>query len=229
MILPLAIYERRLSEPVLDMKILSKRNVIIANLIYVSFGLVSGIALLALVYAFELPAPSGFGISIIGVGVYLLPLIVIIPIVALSVSRFITKYGVKLFLYLSAAFMAIAFLLLSTYSIPLQIEAYLTIYAIGGGLLSVSVQTFLAFSIPKSEMALGISLTTSFRYIGQTLGTAIAGVILSVFIASYTVAGHVLTLPTRASFHYSFLISAVCFVVIGVISIFAREVTKTGT
>jgi MFS family permease len=226
MILPLYIYERRLPEPVLDSKLLGQRNVMIANLIFLSFGLVSGIALLALVYAFELPAPSGFGISIIGVGIYLLPLIIIIPIVAMSVGRFIPKYGVKPFLYLSSIFVTAGFLLLSTYSSALQIEAYLMVYAVGGGLMSVSLQTFLVFSISKNDMALGISLTTSFRYIGQTLGTALAGVLLSVFVTTYSVSNHVLVFPTRSGIHYGFLISAISFIVIGLLSIFAREVIK---
>ncbi|MEM3845118.1 MAG: MFS transporter [Candidatus Parvarchaeota archaeon] len=228
MMFPLALYERRLSEPVLDLGLLGQRNVMIANLIFVAFGLVSGIAFLALVYAFELPAPSGFGVSIIEAGIYLLPLIVIIPIVAITVGKFVPKYGVKPFLYLSFIFVTTAFLMLSTYTSTEQIELYLLVYAVGGGLMSVSLQSFLVFSISKSEMALGISLTTSFRYIGQTLGTAVAGIFLSVFVGTYSVSSHVLTLPTRAGIHYLFFISAILFIVMGVLSIFAREVIKIG-
>lgn len=227
MIIPLALYERGLSEPVLDLKLLGQRNVMIANLIFVSFGLVSGMALLDLVYAFELPAPSGFGISIFGVGLYLLPLMVIIPIVAITMGRFIPKYGVKPFLYLAAAFDIVGFLMLSTYTSPEQIEEYLMVYAVGGGLMSVSLQSFLVFSISPGEMASGISLTTSFRYIGQTFGTALVGVLLSILVSSYSVSGHLLTLPTRTAFHYCFLVSAISFMVIGLLSIFAREVIKT--
>ncbi len=51
--IPLALYERGVAEPVLDLKLLRQRNVMVANLLIVSFGLSSGIAFQALVYALE--------------------------------------------------------------------------------------------------------------------------------------------------------------------------------
>jgi hypothetical protein len=51
-----------------------------------------------------------------------------------------------------------------------------------------------------------------------------AGAILSTFVASYSVSGHVLSLPTRAAFHYCFDIAVVAFIAVGLLSIFAREV-----
>lgn len=221
---PLALYERRVAEPVLDLKLLGQRNVMIANLLIISFGLVSGIAFQALVYALELPSPSGFGIGITDVGLYLLPLIVIILPVAVGVGAAIPKYGVKPFLYIGSLLAAVSFVLLSTYTSPQQIEVYLMVYAFGGGMLTVSIQNLLVHSIAKSEMSLGTSLNTAFRYVGQTLGAPAAGAILSTFVASYSVSGHVLSLPTRAAFHYCFDISVVAFIAVGLLSIFAREV-----
>jgi MFS family permease len=223
-LVPLALYEKRLAEPVLDLKLLRQRNLMVANLLVVSFGLSTGIAFQTLVYAMELPPPSGFGISITEIGFYLLPLVVVILPVALMVGAAIPKYGVKPFLYLGAILATAGFLLLSTYTSPEQIEAYLIVYAFGGGMLSVSIQNLLVFSIEKSEMALGTSLNTDFKYIGQTLGATIAGVLLSTFVKSYTISGHLLSLPTRTAFQYCFYTSVVAFIVVGLLVIFAREV-----
>jgi MFS family permease len=223
-IVPLALYERGVAEPVLDLKLLRQRNVMVANLLIISFGLVSGIAFQALVYALELPSPSGFGISITDVGLYLLPLVVVILPVALGVAALIPRYGVKPFLYIGSVLVTIGFLLLSTYTSPVQIEVYLMVYAFGGGMVTVSIQNLLVLSIAKSEMSLGTSLNTAFRYVGQTLGAPAAGAILSTFVASYSVSGQVLSLPTRAAFHYCFYISVVAFIAVGLLSIFAREV-----
>jgi len=224
MIVPLALYERRLAEPVLDLKLLGQRNVMVANLVVVSFGLVSGIAFQSLVYALELPSPSGFGLSVVEVGLCLLPLVVIILPVAIAVGSAIPKYGVKPFLYLGSILVTAGFLLLSTYTSPGQIEVYLVVYAFGGGMISVAVQNLLVLSIAKSEMALGTSLNTAFKYIGQTLGAPVAGAFLSIFVMNYTVSGHVLTLPTRAAFQDCFYVATVAFIIVGLLSIFAREV-----
>ena len=222
--IPLALYERRLAEPVLDLKLLRQRNLMVANLLIVSYGLSLGIAFQTLVYAMELPPPSGFGIGITEIGVYLLPLVVIILPVALGVGAAIRKYGVKPFLYLGSVFAASAFLLLSTYTSAEQIEVYLIVYAFGSGMLTVSIQNLLVLSIRKSEMALGTALNTDFRYIGQSLGAPIAGAILSTFVRSYMISGHVLSLPTRTAFQYCFYTSVVAFMFVGLLVVFAREV-----
>ena len=96
----------------------------------------------------------------------------------------IPKYGVKPFLYLGSIFAAVGFLLLSTYTSVWQIAAYLTVYAFGGGMLTVSIQNLLVLSIEKSEMSLGTALNTDFRYIGMTVGAPIAGALLSTFANS---------------------------------------------
>jgi MFS family permease len=224
MIVPLALYERRLAEPVLDLKLLGQRNVMVANLLVVAAGLATGIAFQVLVYALELPTPSGFGFSVIEVGLLILPLVVIVLPVALGVGRAIPKRGVKPFLYLGSILAAVGFLLLSTYTSPVQIEAYLVVYAFGSGMITVAFQNLLVLSIAKSEMALGTSLNTAFKYIGQTLGAPVAGALLSIFVTNYTVSGQTLTLPTRAAFHDCFYVATIAFVVVGLLSILAREV-----
>jgi MFS family permease len=221
---PLVVYEKRISEPVLDLKLLRQRNVLIANMLVLFYGTSLGIAFQTLVYVLELPSPAGFGIEITSVGFYLLPLVVVLLPVALAVGTLIPKFGVKTFLFLGTVLAASGFLLLSTYKSAEQIEIYLMIYAFGSGMLSVSIQNLLVLSVQKSDMALGTSLNTAFRYIGQTLGAPIAGAFLSTFISSYTVSGQVLSLPTRAAFQYSFYTSVIAFTLVGLLAIFSREV-----
>jgi MFS family permease len=224
LMVPLVLYERRTAEPVLDLKLLKQRNIMIANLVVIFYGISLGIAFQTLVYALELPPPSGFGISITGVGLSLLPLVVIVLPVALGVGALISRFGVKPFLYVGTLLAAAGFFLLSTYKSPEQIVTYLMVYAFGSGMLTVSIQNLLVLSIQKSEMALGTSLNTAFRYIGQTLGAPIAGAILSTFVENYTISGHVLSLPARIAFQYCFYISVIAFIALGLLVIFSREV-----
>jgi MFS family permease len=224
MLVPLAFYERKPPEPVLDLKLMRQRNVMVSNTLIIAYGLSLGIAFQAIVYALELPPPSGFGISVTGVGLYLLPLVVVILPVALGVGAVMPRFGVKPFLYLGSLLAAAGFLLLSTYSAAGQLETYLIVYAFGSGMLTVSIQNLLVLSIAGSEMALGTSLNTAFRYVGQTLGAPVAGTILSIFVASYNLGGRTATLPTRAAFQYCFYVSVIAFLVVGVLSILSKEV-----
>ena len=224
MLVPLALYERRVPEPVLDLQLLSQRNVMAANLIIIFYGVSLGVAQQTLVYSLELPSPSGFGMSITQVGPYLLPLAVVILPMALAVGSLIPKHGVKPFLYLGSAFAMAGFLLLTTYKSPEQIEVYLIVYACGSGMLTVAIQNLLVLSLAKGEMALGTSLNTAFRYVGQTLGAPAAGAILSTFVASYTVGGNAVSLPTRAAFQYCFGVSVAAFLVLLLVSVLAKEV-----
>ncbi|SRR5208282_5157455 len=221
---PLAWYERRLVEPVLDLKLLRRRNILISNVIILVFGMSIYIVFQAFTYLMQLPAPSGFGLNIIETALSLLPLVVVALPVAYSVGVVIPRYGVKPFLYCGAALAVVGFLLLSMATSAVEVGAYLTVYAVGGGLMSVSVQNLLVLSLEKGEMGLGTSLNSSFRYIGQSLGAPVSGAILSTFVSTYVVAGHSLTLPTRDAFHYCFYAAAALLVVVGLTAILAREV-----
>lgn len=224
LLVPLGLYERRVAEPVLDLRLLRQRNVMAANLLIVAYGLSIGVAFQAFVYALELPRPSGFGVPITGVALYLLPLAVVLLPVALVVGVEIPTFGVKPFLYLGSALAATGFLLLTTYTSPQQIEVYLVVYAFGSGMLTVSIQNLLVLSIAKGEMALGTSLNTAFRYVGQSLGAPTAGALLTTFVTTYDVGGRATSLPSRAAFQYCFSLSVAAFVFVALVSTFAKEV-----
>jgi hypothetical protein len=61
---------------------------------------------------------------------------------------------------------------------------------------------------------------------GQSLGTPLAGALLSTYVASYTVGNYVLVLPTRAAFQYCFYADTFAWIVAGLLTIFAREVMR---
>jgi MFS family permease len=221
-LVPLAIYERGRSEPVFDLRLLRQRNVLIANTLVLVYGASIYIAFQAFTYLMQLPSPAGFGLSIFSTGIYLLPLIVILLPVALVVGSIIPKYGVKPFMYLGSVFSASGFLLLSLATTPLEAGACFAVYAVGSGMMSVALQNLLVLSLDKSEMGLGTSLNSSFRYIGQSIGAPVAGAILSTFVSS--AGDHSLLLPTRTAFQLCFYSAGLALLVVAVVSIFAKEV-----
>ncbi len=223
-LVPLTLYENRQKEPVFDLNLLRQRNVLLSNVITLAYGVAGYIAFQAITYLLELPRPGGYGLSLFQTGVALLPLVVVLLPVALAVGAVIPRYGVKPFLYLGGLFGVAGYLLLSVATSPPEVGAFLTVYAVGGGLVAVALQNLLVLSLEKSEMGLGTSLNTSFRYIGQSLGAPLAGAILTTYVAVQSANGHALQLPTRAAFQYCFYLAGAAFVAVGLVAILAREV-----
>ena len=223
-LVPLTLYERRRPEPVFDLHLLRQRNILIANLVVVLYGVSLYVAFQALTYYMQLPAPIGFGLSVFQTGLVLVPIIVVLLPVAIGVGTVIPRYGVKPFFYVGSVFAMAGFLLLSTAHSPELITGYLAVYAFGSGLLTVSIQNLLVLSVDPKEMGLGTSLNSSFRYIGQSLGAPIAGAILSTFVSVQTTGAYSFSFPSHTAFQVCFYLAAGLFLVLGVTAAFAREV-----
>jgi len=223
-LVPLAFYESRKAEPVFDLRLLRQRNILIANLLVVLFGTSLYVAFQAITYYMQLPGPVGFALSVFQTGLILIPIVVVLLPVALVVGTVIPKYGVKPFLYIGSFSATSGFLLLSTAHSPEMVTGFLAVYALGGGMLSVSIQNLLVLSIEPKEMGLGTSLNTSFRYIGQSLGAPIAGAILSTFVSVQTTGTYSFSLPSPTAFRVCFYLAAGMFIVLGLTAALAREV-----
>ena len=221
---PLVYYERRVLEPILNLKLLAIRNVMVSNIVGLTSGAALFLAFQAITFQLELTPPAGYGFDILTTGIYLIPLAVAILIVAIPVGRLTPKYGTKPFLYLGSMIGAVGFLLISTATSALQIAAFLCIASAGLGILLVATQNLLVLSIGRRQMGLATSLNTVFRNIGSSLGAPIAGSLMSTFVASYMILGHVISLPTKTAFQYAYYIAIVGFVISLVVSIFAQEV-----
>jgi MFS family permease len=223
-LLPLVLYERRVSEPILNLKLLAIRNVLVSNVVGLSSGAALFLAFQAITYKLELPPPSGFGFDILKTGLYLLPLAVAILVVAIPVGRMVGKYGAKPFLYAGCIIGALGFFLLSTATTPDQIVVYLVIASAGLSMLLVPSQNLLVLSVQRRQMGLATSLSTVFRNIGSSLGAPIAGSLLSTFVTSYVLDGQTFSLPTNTAFQYAYYIAVIGFAIALVVSFFGQEV-----
>jgi MFS family permease len=223
-LIPLVFYERRVLEPILNLKLLAMRNVMVSNVVGIASGAALFIAFQAITFRLELPPPAGYGFDILTTGLYLLPLAVAILLVAIPVGRLTPRYGVKPFLYLGCIVGAVGFYLISTATSAPLIAGYLVIASAGLGMLLVASQNLLVLSVKRREMGLTTSLNTVFRNIGSSLGAPIAGSLMSTFVVTYVVAGQTVSLPTDIAFHYAYYIAVAGFVVSLVIAMLAQEV-----
>jgi MFS family permease len=224
LLLPLIFYERRVLEPILNLKLLAIRNVMVSNVLAISSGTALFIAFQAVTFKLELPSPAGFNFDILTTGLYLLPLAVAILVVAIPVGRLTPTYGTKPFLYIGSILGALGFYLISTATTASLIAEYLIVASAGMGMLMVASQNLLVLSVKRREMGLTTSLNTVFRNIGSSLGAPVAGSLMSTFAVTYVIGGHAVSLPTATAFQYAYYIAMVGFLVSLVISLFAQEV-----
>ena len=145
-------------------------------------------------------------------------------IVTYPVGILISKIGVKPFLILGSIIGTIGFLLLSTTTSAIQIPEYLSVASVGLAMLILSMQNLLVLTVKTPEMGLATSMNTVFRNVGQSIGSPIAGSILSTFTFIVVFSGQSFALPTSAAFQYTYYIAAIAFAFGLVASLFAHEV-----
>ena len=223
--IPLVLFERRQTAPLLDFKQLGQRNVLISNIVGLVVGLGMLLSFQSIVYQLENPAPSGFGFDVFKGGLYLLPMAITMLVVMYPVGVMISRVGTKPFIFAGGLIGAIGFLLLSTATTSAQIPEYLVVSSIGMAMLMASIQNLLVLSVRPQEMGLATAMNTVFRNFGSSLGAPIAGSILSTFTVLITLAPlGKLPFPTQVAYSYTYYVAAIAFAVAFVVALFAHEV-----
>jgi MFS family permease len=230
LMVPLYLFEanfrRRGGEPILDLQLLGKRNVLVSNVVLGVAGLGMFLALFSLSYRFELPGPASFGDSIFLAGLSLVPMalamLLFAPIAGYSVSR----TGVKPLAVLGGAAGALGFVGVAVATSLMQIYASEILIGAGLAFLNASVVNFLVLSVEPREMGLATSMNSVFRYLGSSIGAPIGGSILTTYLVAWSPAAGApaLMVPGKEAFQLPFLIAAAMMAIAGALSLLGREV-----
>ncbi|HTT26077.1 MAG TPA: MFS transporter, partial [Thermoplasmata archaeon] len=227
---PLYFLERRYlargGEPLLDLRLLGKRNVLVSNVVLGVAGLGMFLALFSLSYRFELPGPASFGESIFFAGLSLVPMalamLVFAPIAGFTVAR----TGVKPQALLGGAAGAAGFLGVAFASSLPQIYASEILIGAGLAFLNASVVNFLVLSVEPRDMGLATSMNGVFRNLGSSIGAPIAGSILTTYLVAWSPApgAPAFMVPGKEAFQLPFLIAAAMMALAAGLSLLGREV-----
>jgi MFS family permease len=233
LLLPLVLYERRYlakgGEPILNLRLLALRNVVVTNLAI--FGLLGfTLAEQVFVYKFELPSPVGFGLDIFQTGLSIVPFAVASFVFAPIAGQFVPKTGVKPLAIFGSLLSGLAFLLVAqatSYS-----ELLIGMFAVGAGIsiMTSTVQNLLLLTVDPADTGLANSLAYVFGNLGDCIGAPVAASILSTFtisvlvVHSQTVGPLYQSFPSQAAFQYCFYVAAIVFIAIAILIAFAKEV-----
>ncbi len=232
LLIPMVIYERRYSrngrEAIFDIKLLSQRNVLVANIALTIAGMGMYLSMQALSYKFETPSPYGFGLSILGTGISMVSFAIGMILFSVITGRIILNIGIKPLAVAGSFLSAIGFFLLAE-----SPDYYMTLldeFIIGSGMsiMNSSVINLLVLSVDPKDMGLATSMNSTFRYIGSSVGAPVAGSVLSF----YTVSSIVKTssgitrfsFPDGTAYFYAFIIGSVALILSAFLVLFAREI-----
>lgn len=225
---PLTIYElgysRRVGEAILNFKLLSERNVMVANVVLSISGMGMFLAMQALTYRFDLPEPSGFGKDILATGIALVPFALGMLVLAPITGSYVSRVGVKPFAILGAVLSAVGFLLEAISQSFTQMLVYEFITGAGLAMLNASLINLIVLTVNPKDMGLATAMNGTFRSVGSSVGAPVAGSIMTTITASYVVGSSINIMPAHMAYSYIFIIAAASFIVAALMTLLAREV-----
>ena len=178
------LYEKVLDDPFISLKLLSMRNIFLANFA----GLLVSGGMFYLFYTIptilEDPTPLGFGKDVFTAGLTVVPGaimgVALAPLGALVVRR----KGPKLAILIGTIVMLMAFLLLYiNRGSPLAITEDAAFIGGGTSFVFVGMINMIIISTPKDSAGMATGMNTVFRNIGSSLSPAISGSIETQFVA----------------------------------------------
>jgi MFS family permease len=232
LLLPLALYERyyqkNIGDPILNLRLLSLRNVLSTHVTFAVASLGMFLAFQAYVFKLELPPPVGFGFDIFMAGLSLLPIAIAISIFAPLTGRLVPRFGVKPIAITGAVVGVLGFLLSSVAESSTSFIFAIFVTGAGISILNASTINLLVLTVDPRDMGIATSMNAVFRNLGRSLGAPIAGALLATFTATVTINGISQTLPTAQAFQYSFYFAAALFILVAAVLLFAEEVIGPG-
>ncbi len=237
LLFPLVLYElaysRKKGDAILNFKLLSERNVMVANVALGISGMAMFLSMQALTYRIELPVPAGFGKSIMDTGLSLVPFAVGVLAFGPVTGALISRTGVKPLAIAGALVSAVGFLLQATLPGYLGMLVFEFITGAGLSLLNGSMINFVVLTVHPKDMGLATAMNGTFRSLGSSIGAPVAGSLLSTFTASFAIGlggGATITriLPSHTAFNYIFAAAAIAFLVSAAIIVYGREVLGRG-
>lgn len=230
-LIALVIYERRSSNPIVPLNLISSRNIAIANfgifMVGFTFQLISQVN----IFIFEMPRPNGYGLSILEAGLWMIPSVVVQLITAPIIGRHLARIGVKPVSLAGSLVAAIGFILMSHLAfIDLEhLVMAMIITSLGSTLLNISLVNIVIFSVDRSILGTASGLNTVFRNMGAAWGPAVAGTIMDLFKERLTISLSppvTIEVPSHFAYQLIFYITASLFTSLALILTMVGEVLK---
>ena len=200
-------WERRTSEPLVDLRTTVRPQVLLTNLASMVFGFAMFAMSLVLPQLLQMPKATGFGLgqSMLGAGLVMGPSGLVMLLTAPLSAKISKTRGPKVTLMLGAVVVALGYGVgTALMSAVWQLVLVSVLIGAGIGLAYGAMPALIMSAVPVSETAAANSLNTLMRSIGTSVSSAVAGVIL----AQLTINLGAYTLPSQTGFRVVLTIGA---------------------
>jgi EmrB/QacA subfamily drug resistance transporter len=208
-------WEIRSRTPLVDMRLMRLRPVWTTNLAAALLGGGMYAAFIIVPEFVTLPKSTGFGFgsSVIGSGLFLLPTTLMMLIMSLQAGRIAHRFGSKHSLVVGTAGGGAAFVMLVfAHSAPLYFYISMGLLGFGIGLAFAALGNLIVEAVPRSQTGVAGGMNTVMRTLGGALGAQIA----ATFVADHVHRG----VPLIGGFTLAFAFSAASLI-IGVLAALA--------
>jgi MFS family permease len=174
--------QTRIREPLVDLKALRRKPIVLANLASILFGFALFASFIGTAAYVEAPEQTGygFGSSLLVGGLAMLPGGLMMLVFSPVAAKLITHRGGPQTLALGALIVAIGFLVrISVHDHLWQVVVGSTVIGVGTGIGYAALPSIINANTPVNELAAANGLNSLFRSLGSSLASAIGGSLLA--------------------------------------------------
>lgn len=206
--------ERRASSPLIDLKLMSSKTILLGNMIMLIIGMTMFLVMQTIPVLARSPYPLGFGDSVIEATQIQIPFSIILLIFGPMSGFIISKMGSKTPMIAGTIITTIGFFAIyALHSTQLLVSMDLSIVSIGLSFAAVGVMNIIILASPPRSMGISTGMTSLIRIVGSAIGPAIAGMFMQsqqqILKVSGSAAAAAGAFPSPAAYNLIFLTATV--------------------
>ncbi len=182
------VFENKRTSPLIQLKLLKIRNVLVANLVGILSSLGMFLLFFAVIYYAQQPKPFGLGLDTISTGLTLAPATLVMLIVGPIIGRSVSKIGPKPILILGSIISITGlslFIFNRTTTTDLTIDVAVSL--VGVVSMIIPITNMISISLPRENIAVGLGMNTMLRNLGGAIGPVLATTIMATYTSPYIV------------------------------------------
>jgi EmrB/QacA subfamily drug resistance transporter len=198
------IAESRSKAPLIDMQMMRKPAVWTNNLVALLFGAGMYSAMSFLPEFVQTPKSTGygFGASISGSSLFMLPLVIGMFICGMMTGRLGARFGSKLMVFVGAALSTVGYAILAfAHSQRWEVFVASALMGVAFGVAFSAMSNLIVVAVPPEQTGVATGMNANIRTIGGSIGAAVTGTIVTAGVASSG-------LPKESGFTHAFAVLA---------------------
>jgi EmrB/QacA subfamily drug resistance transporter len=179
--------ESRSKAPLIDMQMMRKPAVWTNNLVALLFGAGMYSAMSFLPEFVQTPKSTGygFGASISGSSLFMLPLVIGMFICGMMTGRLAAKFGSKLMVFVGAVLSTLGYALLAfAHTERWEVLVASGLMGVAFGVAFSAMSNLIVVAVPPEQTGVATGMNANIRTIGGSIGAAVTGTIVTAGLAS---------------------------------------------